>query len=94
MASKYRLVLRFALAPRDVAQFDRVTQIEEELGKPSMLFEVDGHDCSAGCIEVGLLTDDPERTFEVVRTLIPSCCSYRAGFKTVASEDALEPLAV
>ena len=94
MPTQYELVLQFPLPPRDVAQFDRVTRLEEELAKPSMLFEFDGYDCTAGRIEVRLFTDDPPRSLEIVRGLIPPCCGYRAGYRPADSQEALTALAV
>lgn len=95
MPGKYRVVLQFALAPRDVGQFDRVTEVENELCRHGMLFEVEGHDCTAGRMDIHILTDDPERSFDVVREMIPKCCSYRAGFREAAAdEEALKTLAV
>ncbi|MBV8723142.1 MAG: hypothetical protein JO277_13410 [Candidatus Eremiobacteraeota bacterium] len=74
----YELILQFALAPRDVARFDRVTRFEERLGRGGELYSLGGSDCKLGCIEVRLLTEDPPRALEAVRDLIPADCPYDA----------------
>jgi hypothetical protein len=85
MAVQYELVFQFALAPRDVARFDRITEFENRLerrckhsiGEDDGLYTLDGSDCKLGHIEVRLLTNDPPRTLEVVRGMIPPSCPYQ-----------------
>lgn len=88
----YELVLQFALAPRDVARFDRVTQFEERLNDGGELYALDGSDCMLGCIEVRLITDDPARAFEAVRDMIPTCCPFDAGYREAHSQKTLTAL--
>jgi len=84
MAVQYELVLQFALAPRDVARFDRITEFETRLERRCNhqsqeerdLFALGGSDCKLGHMEVRLLTNDPPRTLEVIRGIIPEACPY------------------
>jgi len=93
MLGKYELVLQFPLPPRDVAQFDRVTQLEAELSKPSSLFALDGDDCRLGSMELYLMTDDPAGCLDLIWPIIPAHCSCRAGYRHAhAREEALVPL--
>lgn len=86
MAVQYELILQFALAPRDVARFDRITEFEYRLehrgeheGEEERdLFALDGSDCKLGHMEVRLLTNDPPRTLEIIRGMIPESCPYDA----------------
>ena len=81
----YELILQFALAPRDVTRYDRVTQFEDSLAEGNELFALDGSDCRLGCIEVRLITEDPERALESVRDKIPSCCPYEVSSRLIVS---------
>lgn len=78
MAVQYELVLQFALAPRDVARFDRITEFEYRLEHQASdeLFAVDGSDCKLGHMEVRVLTNDPPRALDVIRGMIPDSCPY------------------
>ena len=84
MAGQYELVLQFALAPRDVARFDRITEFENRLEhrrehraeEGDELYALEGSDCKLGCIEVRLITSDPPRALEAVRGMIPPSCPY------------------
>lgn len=86
MAVQYELVLQFALAPRDVARFDRITEFENRLerrcehplGEDEGLYSLEGSDCKLGHMEVRLLTNDPPRTLDVIRGIIPEACPYDA----------------
>ena len=84
MPAMYEVVLQFALAPRDVAQYDRVTRVEEELERPSLLYSLEGHDCTTGAMQIRLRTEDPQRTLEAVSDLVPRRCSYAAEVVAVA----------
>lgn len=100
MAVQYELVLQFALAPRDVARFDRITEFEHRLehrcGHPAAendkLFALEGSDCKLGHMEVRLLTDDPPRTLEVIRDIIPPACPYDAGYRSAHTQEPLNAL--
>lgn len=100
MAEQYELVLQFALAPRDVARFDRITEFEYRLehrcehptDESDRLFAVDGSDCKLGHMEVRLITNDPPRTLEVIRGMIPPACPYDAGYRTAHSQESLTAL--
>lgn len=100
MAEQYELILQFALAPRDVARFDRITEFELKLERQcehpvdeeDELFEVDGSDCKLGHMEVRLITNDPPRTFEVIRGMIPPACPYDAGYRKSHTQDSLTAL--
>jgi hypothetical protein len=84
MAVQYELVFQFALAPRDVARFDRITEFEKQLEQRGQraieqdgeLYTFDGSDCKLGHMEVRLTTSDPPRALEVVRGMIPPSCPY------------------
>jgi hypothetical protein len=83
MAERYELVLQFALAPRDVARYDRITEFETHLehrcdrgAEGDQLFRFEGSDCKLGHMEVRLITDDPPRTLEAIRGIIPASCPY------------------
>lgn len=82
MTERYELVLQFALAPRDVARFDRITEFETRLehrcgdAANDELYTVDGSDCKLGHMEVRLITSDPPRTLEVIKGMIPPSCPY------------------
>lgn len=81
MAVQYELVLQFALAPRDVARFDRITEFEYRLERrgereSDTLFSLEGSDCKLGHMEVRVSTDDPPRALEVIRGMIPDSCPY------------------
>lgn len=76
MAVQYQLVLQFALAPRDVARFDRITDFEARLAPGGETYTLDGSDCKLGHMEVRLNTNDPPRTLEVIRGMIPASCPY------------------
>lgn len=96
MAEQYELILQFALAPRDVARFDRITEFEHNLERrcehpvdADELFEVDGSDCKLGHMEVRLITNDPPRTLEVIRGMIPPACPYDAGYRAAHTQDSL-----
>jgi hypothetical protein len=96
MAEQYELILQFALAPRDVARFDRITEFETRLERRcEHLFEGDGHfavdgsDCKLGHMEVRLITNDPPRTLEVIRAMIPPACPYDAGYRAAHTQDSL-----
>jgi hypothetical protein len=92
MATQYELVLRFALPPRDVARFDRVTEFESKLAAETD-DEVGDHDCTSGRIEIKIFTDDPKRSFETIRGMIPERCPYDAGYRGRWSEEVLTSLA-
>lgn len=97
MAEQYELVLQFALAPRDVARFDRITEFELKLEhrcehpteKADERFAVDGSDCKLGHMEVRLITENPPRTLEVIRGMIPPACPYDAGYRAAHTQDSL-----
>lgn len=83
MAEQYELVLQFALAPRDVARFDRITEFESRLERRCEhpfegdgVFAVEGSDCKLGHMDVRLITNDPPRTLEAIRGMIPESCPY------------------
>ena len=91
MSGQYEIVLRFALPPRDVSRFGRVTEFEEKLSRNSELYELDGHDCSAGCMSIRLFTNDPSGSYEAIRGIIPDgCCD--AGYRPRGSEANLTSL--
>jgi len=100
MAMQYELVLQFALAPRDVARFDRITEFENRLERrrehPTVdgdkLYALDGSDCKLGYIEVRLVTNDPPRAFEAIRGTMPQSCPCEVGYRAADSGDALAPL--
>ena len=100
MAERYQLVLQFALAPRDVARFDRITEFEYRLERhcehpasdAERDYTVEGSDCKLGHMEVRLLTDDPPRTFEVIRGMLPDSCPYDAGYRSAHTEETLRAL--
>ena len=100
MAVQYELVLQFALAPRDVARFDRITEFENRLEhyckhpveNDEALYVLEGSDCKLGHMEVRLVTYDPPRTLEVIRGMIPPSCPYDAGYRNVHSGEALTAL--
>lgn len=100
MAEQYELVLQFALAPRDVARFDRITEFENRLehrcgrsfDETAELFAVDGSDCKLGHMEVRLITNDPPRALEVIRGMIPPACPYDAGYRAAHTQDSLTAL--
>jgi hypothetical protein len=98
MAEQYELVLQFALAPRDVARFDRITDFETTLEHRSEhpggdeLFALDGSDCMLGCINVRLITNDPPRALDAVREMIPPSCPYDAGYRAAHTDEALTAL--
>ena len=82
MTERYELVLQFALAPRDVARFDRITEFETRLEHQcgqsggDELYTLDGSDCKLGHMELRLITSDPPRTLEVIQGMIPASCPY------------------
>ena len=88
MAGQYELVLQFPLPPRDVSQFHRVTLLEERLSEPNDLYEVDGHDCRLGLIEIRLLTDDPETAYDRVKSVMPDRCNCHALCRDRESQEA------
>ncbi|HZY98495.1 MAG TPA: hypothetical protein VFE36_02895 [Candidatus Baltobacteraceae bacterium] len=98
MAERYELVLQFALAPRDVARFDRITEFENRLehrcseSADDGLYTVDGSDCKLGHMEVRLITSDPPRTLEVIRGMIPASCPYDAGYRNAHTQESLTGL--
>ena len=85
MSAKYEVVLQFALAPRDVAAFNRIARLQEELSKASLLYRLSSDDCTAGTMEIVLDTDDPSLTRDAVHALIaPSLC-YRSFYREARS---------
>ena len=99
MAEQYELILQFALAPRDVARFDRITEFETRLERRCAdpfegdgHFAVDGSDCKLGHMEVRLITNDPPHTLEVIKGMMPMACPYDAGYRAAHTEDSLTAL--
>lgn len=88
----YELILQFAMAPRDIARFDRVTEFEERLTDGGELYALEGSDCKLGCVEVRFLTEDPPRALEVIRGMIPPSCPYDAVYREAHTDEALLPL--
>jgi hypothetical protein len=83
-----------------VARFDRITEFENRLerhcqhpvGEAEGVYTLEGSDCKLGHMEVRLLTDDPPRTLEVIRDIIPPACPYDAGYRNAHTQEPLNSL--
>jgi hypothetical protein len=76
---KYQLVLQ--LPASSVEDYDELTELEEILIEGlGDLGNVDGHDAGSGEMNIFLLTDDPQRTFERIKSL-PGTRNFMADLK-------------
>jgi len=65
---KYQLVLQF---PEELfSDLDWIADIEDRLDESLNDAEVDGHDFGSGEINILIHTNNPVRTFDVVRTIL------------------------
>lgn len=85
MSMQYELVLQFALAPRDVTRYERVTRFEEELMHAEGPYRVEGCDCALGSMLLRLSTDDPDAAFASIRDKLPNGCPYDVRTKELTS---------
>jgi len=66
---KYQLVLQFAAT--EVADFDKLVRFEELLSSHTgTLGKVDGHDFGSDEFNIFILTDTPEKIFEISEDLL------------------------
>lgn len=65
---KYQLVLQ--LPASSIEDYDRMIAVEEELIEGlAGLADIDGHDAGQGEVNIFILTDHPQQTFERIRLL-------------------------
>jgi hypothetical protein len=65
---RYQLVLQFAAT--GLADFENLVRLEESLSRHTRtLAEVDGHDFGSGEFNIFILTDCPEKIFEISEEL-------------------------
>lgn len=82
----HHLVYQFGLVDGDLAQYDDVIALEDQLieaiddGKPIAV--VDGHDSGAGEINIFVLTNAPREAFERLRPIVDrSAAARRSGYR-------------
>jgi hypothetical protein len=86
---KYQLVLQFdAISIKD---FDRLVAIEEKLISQLVgIATVDGHGFGSGEFDIFILTDDPDKVFEMIKGILDrqeQLPAYRAAYRAKKGED-------
>ena len=84
---KYQLVIQFVGESED--DFDHLIQLEDELEELlSDESEVDGHDFGSGEMNIFILTNEPNGTFEQVKAALTKkdLSTMKAAYRDIESE--------
>ncbi len=87
---KYQLVIQFPAESQN--DFDNLIEIENELIKKlTGDSEVDGHDFGSGEMNIFIFTNEPNKTFSHVITMLTSrdenISNMKAGYRVIEDED-------